>query len=139
MDHEFSLKKPLPTRAQPDWTIRPCAEQVALVHWITAQVLRLLMDYIDETEQNAIFGSEAPIHLFEPSEELCGIFGLDKGCAVLFDLFDVSPKLIWSNEDFGVLQRMPVARLQTTCRSLAKHSAVSNDFLRLTMDVCFPM
>ena len=127
--------KALPNRARPDWSIKPGAEQIALVHWITAQVLRLLMDYIDETEQNAIFGSEAPFHLFEPSEELCGILGLDKGCVVLFDLFDVSPKLIWSDEDFAMLQRIQVEQLQTTCRALGEYSVVSNDFVRLTMDV----
>jgi hypothetical protein len=106
MDHEFSLKKPLRPRPEPDWSIKPSAEQIALVHWITAQMLRLLMDYIDETEQNAIFASEAPFHLFELSEELCRTLGLDRSCAVLFDLFDVSPKLVWSDEDFAVLQRI---------------------------------
>ena len=135
MDYEFTSKKPMPQRAQPDWSIKPGAEQIALVHWITAQVLRLLMECIDETEQNAIFASEAPFHLFELSEELCGVLELQSGCALLLDLFDVSPKLVWSDEDFAVLQRMPVEHLRPMCCALAEHSAVSNDFLRLTTDV----
>lgn len=132
MEYDFSLKEPLPHRAPPDWLINPGAEQIALVHWITAQVLRLLMEYIDETEQNAIFASEAPFHLFELSEELRGSLGLDKRFAVLFDLFDVSPKLVWSHEDLAVLQRMSVGQLRRSLTELARYAPSEGSFTQLT-------
>src|SRR4051794_35202538 len=118
MEHELQLIRPLLDRRQPDYTIKPSAEQVALVHWITGQMLRLLTNYISVSGQHAIFASDAPLHLFELSDELCGMLGLENGCVVLFDLLEVSPKLVWSDEDFGLLERISVDRLRTMCCEL---------------------
>lgn len=90
------------------------------------------MDYIDETEQNAIFASDAPFLLFQLSEELCRTLGLDRSCAVLFDLFDVSPKLVWSNEDLAVLQRMSVGQLRRSLTELARYAPSEGSFTQLT-------
>jgi hypothetical protein len=119
MEYDFNLKKPLPRRPQANLTIVPSAEQIILVHRITSQFLRLLRDFLTVTEQSALLASDAPFHLFELSDELCGIAGLDNGCAVLLDLLEVSPKLVWSDEDLAVLQRTPVDQLRAMCRTLS--------------------
>lgn len=132
MEHELHLRQPLPRRPQPDYTIKPSAEQVALVHWITAQMLRLLTNYIFLTGQNTIFASDAPLHLFELSDQLCCMLALENGCVVLFDLLDVSPKLIWSDDDCGVLRRLPVAPLRRGLRELSMYAPGPCSFVRLT-------
>ena len=102
------------------------------MHWITAQILRVLTNYISGSGQHAIFASDAPLHLFELSDELCGMLALENGCVVLLDLLDVSPKLIWSDDDCGVLHRMPVARLQMRLRELSMYAPGPCSFVRLT-------
>ncbi len=119
MEYEFALKKPLPRRPQADPTIRPSADQIVLVHSITSQFLRLLRGFLIVTEQSALLASDAPFHLFELSEELCRIAGLDNGCAVLLDLLEISPKLVWNDDDLAVLQRMPIDRLRAMYRILS--------------------
>jgi hypothetical protein len=119
MQYDFALKKPLHRRPQADLSTSPGAEQIALVHWITHQFLRLLRRFLIVTEQNSLLASDAPFHLFELSDELCGIVGLANDCAVLLDLFDVPLKLVWSDEDLAVLQRMPADQLRAMCRTLS--------------------
>jgi hypothetical protein len=107
MEYEFALKKPLPRRPQADLTIMPSAEQIVVVHWITIQFLRLLRGFLIVTEQSALLASDAPFHLFELSDELCGVAGLDNGCAVLLDLFNTPPTLVWNEEGSGTTRIWP--------------------------------
>jgi hypothetical protein len=136
MQYDFALKKPLPRRPQADLGIRPSAEQIVLVHSITSQFLRLLRGFLIVTEQSALLASDAPFHLFELSEELCRIAGLDNGCAVLLDLLEISPKLVWNDDDLAVLQRMPIDRLRAMCRELSKYTGDASAFVLLTADLC---
>jgi len=132
MEYEFALKKPLSRRSQADLSITPSAEQIVMVHSITRQFLRLLKAFLIVTEQSALLLSDAPFHLFELSHELCRIVGLDNGCAVLLDLFEVAPKLVWSDDDLGVLQRMPIDQLRATCRALSSVRPNARSFSRLS-------
>jgi hypothetical protein len=119
MQYEFALKKPLPRRPQADLTIMPSAAQIVLVHSVTSQFLHLLKRFLIVTKQSALLASNAPFHLFELSDELCGIAGLNNGCVVLLDLFAATPKLVWSDEDFAVLQRMPIDHFRAMCRTVS--------------------
>ena len=132
MIDDFDLKKPLPSRPQAERSIEPTAEQVALVHWINGQMLQLLLEYLDETGQNAVLASDAPFHLFELSDELCRIVGVEGGCVVLLELLDVPPKLIWSDEDLAILQRVPMDSLRAMCCALAYFVTKRRSFTRLT-------
>ena len=118
MEYDFTLSKPLPQRAQPDYSVKPSAEQRALVQWITAQVLRNLKEYLILSGQTSLLVSDAPLHLFELNDELCAMLGLDNGCIALMDVLDASPKLVWSDIDLAVLQRLPLDHLRNTCREL---------------------
>ena len=132
MNYEFDLNKPLPSRARAEAAIKPTTEQVALAHWLKAQMLRLLLGYLDETDRNTILASAAPFHLFELSNELCTVIGLESGCVVLLELVDVQPKLIWSDEDLALLERVPVDSLRAMCCALSYFITRPRSFLSLT-------
>jgi len=132
MDHKFKLKKALPKRPCPDLSAKPTAEQVALVHWLKAHMLLLLLEYLDATDQSTILASDAPFHLFELSDELCRILRFEGGCVVLLELLDVRPKLVWSDEDSAILQRVPVDSLRAMCCALAYFVTKKHSFTRLT-------
>ena len=132
MEYDFPLTKPLPQRSQPDYSIQPSAEQRALVRWITAEMLRVLREYIVLSGQTLFFASDAPLHLFELNDELCGTLELDSGCVVLMDLLEASPKLVWSDIDLAVLQRQPIDQLRVTCRELTSARAIICSFALLT-------
>jgi hypothetical protein len=106
------------------------------VHSITSQFLRLLRGFLIVTEQSALLASDAPFHLFELSDELCGIAGLDNGCAVLLEVFNAPPKLVWSDGDLAVLQRKPIDQLRAMCRELSKYTSDASAFVLLTADLC---
>ena len=126
MIDDFDLKKPLPSRPQAERSIEPTAEQVALVHWINGQMLQLLLEYLDETGQNAVLASDLAFR-HVPVD-----VGVEVGCVVLLELLDVPPKLIWSDEDLAILQRVPMDSLRAMCCALAYFVTKRRSFTRLT-------
>jgi hypothetical protein len=134
MEYDFALEKPLPRRPQADLTIRPSTEQIVLVHRVTGHFLPLLGGFLIVTVQSALLASDAPFHLFELSDELCGIIGLDNGCAVLLEVFN-TPKLVWSDEDLAVLQRMPADQLRAMYRTLSNVRPNARSFSLLSASI----
>jgi hypothetical protein len=132
MNYEFELRKLPRERAQADLSVKPTAEQVPLVHWVTAQLRQLLIEYLGVADHTAILASEAPFHLFELSDKLCRILGFEGGCVVLLEVLDAPPKVFWSNEDLSVLERVPVDRLRAMCCALAYFVTKKHSFTRLT-------
>ena len=131
MDFHYKLKKPLPTRRSVEATGEPTVVQVVLAERITDAVLRLLRDHLTMSGHEELFGSGKPFELFEVCDDLCDALGLERQCAVLLELTNSEPKLVWNDDDLVCLQQKPIDHLRRIQTAIANHIATDGSFASL--------
>lgn len=122
MEYQFKLKKPLPSSKPIEPYRIPSAEQIALVDSISHTLLVMLAKQIlADSEGRQLSG---PFELFELTESLCDLLGLECGRAIMLELTGDKPELIWKDDDLRELRERDVANLR---RSLAGLEAIRMD------------